>query len=112
MGWQGCFDGLAFADGNTEGAVRRDVYAQLGVLIVIARVVERDDVTPEELLLGKDAFREQYLGERRNRFFAAYMAKAKERMRIEIQQDVVTRMLADTSSAGGQVWSPEHGHFH
>lgn len=79
---------------------------------VIARVVERDDVTPEELLLGKEAFREQYLGERRNRFFAAYMTKAKERMRIEIQQDVVTRMLADTSSAGGRVWSPEHGHFH
>jgi peptidyl-prolyl cis-trans isomerase D len=79
---------------------------------VIARVVERDDVTPEELLLGKEAFREQYLGERRNRFFSAYMTKAKERMRIEIQQDVVTRMLADTSSAGGQVWSPEHGHFH
>ena len=79
---------------------------------VIVRVVERADVTPEELLLGKEAFRAQYLGERRNRFFAAYMTKAKERMRIEIQQDVVTRMLADTGSAGGQVWSPEHGHFH
>ena len=68
---------------------------------VIVRVVERDDVTPEELLLGKDAFREQFLGERRTRFFAAYMAKAKERMRIEIKQDVVTRMLAETASAGG-----------
>ena len=79
---------------------------------VIVRVVERDDVTPEELLLGKDAFREQFLGERRTRFFAAYMAKAKERMRIEIQQDVVTRMLADAGSGGGRVWSEEHGHFH
>ena len=79
---------------------------------VIVRVVERDDVTPEELLLGKDAFREQFLGERRGRFFAAYMTKAKERMRIEIQQDVVTRMLAATGSVGGRVWSPEHGHFH
>ena len=79
---------------------------------VIVRVVERDDVTPEEVAQGKDAFREQFLGERRTRFFAAYMAKAKERMRIEIQQDVVTRMLADTGSGGGRVWSDEHGHFH
>jgi peptidyl-prolyl cis-trans isomerase D len=61
---------------------------------VIVRVVERDDVTPDELRLGKEAFRGQLLNERRARFFASYMAKAKERMDIEIRQDVVTRMLA------------------
>ncbi len=65
---------------------------------VIVRVVERDDVTPEELKQGEDAFREQLLSERRGRFFTAYMAKAKERMRIEINQDVVTRMLAATTT--------------
>jgi len=64
---------------------------------VIVRVLERDDVTPDELRLGKEAFREQLLNERRTRFFAAYMAKAKERMDIEVKQDVVTRMLAATA---------------
>lgn len=64
---------------------------------VIARVVERDEVTPEELKQGKDGFREQLLSERRGRFFTAYMTKAKERMRIEVNQDVVTRMLAATT---------------
>ena len=64
---------------------------------VIVRVVERDDVTPDEVRLGKEAFREQLLNERRTRFFAAYMAKAKERMDIEVNQDVVTRMLAATA---------------
>ena len=64
---------------------------------VIVRVTDRDDVTPEELRLGKEAFREQLLNERRTRFFAAYMAKAKERMDIEVKQDVVTRMLAATA---------------
>ena len=64
---------------------------------VIVRVVERDEVTAEELRLGREAFREQLLNERRARFFAAYMAKAKERMDIEIRQDVVTRMLAATA---------------
>jgi peptidyl-prolyl cis-trans isomerase D len=61
---------------------------------VIVRVMERDEVTPEELRLGKEAFREELLNQRRGRFFAAYMAKAKERMDIEINEDVVTRMLA------------------
>ena len=64
---------------------------------VIVRVVERDAVTPEELRQGRDAFRAQLLSERRGRFFAAYMVKAKERMRIEINQEVVTRMLAAMS---------------
>ena len=60
---------------------------------VIVRVVERDDVTPEEFAAGKDAFREQLLSERRNRFFGAYMNKAKQTMKIEIRADVVKRAV-------------------
>ncbi|HEY5618877.1 MAG TPA: peptidyl-prolyl cis-trans isomerase [Vicinamibacterales bacterium] len=65
---------------------------------IIVRVAERDEVTPEELLAGKEGSREQLLSERRGRFFSSYMAKAKERMRIEIRDDVVRRMLAATST--------------
>jgi len=65
---------------------------------VIVRVVERDEVTPQELVQGKEPFREQLLADRRDRFFAAYMARAKERMDIEIRQDVVQRMLAATTT--------------
>jgi peptidyl-prolyl cis-trans isomerase D len=64
---------------------------------IIVRVVERDEVTPEELKQGKDAFRAQLVEERRGRFFAAYMAKAKERMRIQVNNDVVRRMLDATT---------------
>jgi len=63
---------------------------------VIVRVLERDDVTPEELRQGRETFREEFLNERRGRFFAAYLAKAKERMAIEINQPVITRMMAAT----------------
>lgn len=63
---------------------------------VIVRVVERDEVTPDELQQGKDAFREELVSERRGRFFTSYMTKAKERMRIEINNDVVRRLLAPT----------------
>jgi peptidyl-prolyl cis-trans isomerase D len=61
---------------------------------VIVRVVERDDVTPEELKQGQEAFRAELLNERRGRFFAAYMGKARERMTVEINNDVVRRVLA------------------
>jgi peptidyl-prolyl cis-trans isomerase D len=63
---------------------------------VIVRVVERDEVTPDELRQGRETFREELLGERRGRFFTAYLAKAKERMAIEINQAVITRMMAAT----------------
>ena len=59
---------------------------------VIIRVAERDEVTPDELKQGKDAFREQLLNERRNLFYSAYMTKAKEKMEIQINNDVVTRV--------------------
>jgi peptidyl-prolyl cis-trans isomerase D len=65
---------------------------------VIVRVAERDEVTPQELVQGKEPFREQLLADRRGRFFAAYLARAKERMDIEIRQDVVQRMLAATAT--------------
>jgi peptidyl-prolyl cis-trans isomerase D len=64
---------------------------------VIVKVVERDEATPDELKQGKDAFREQLLSERRGRFFSAYMTKAKERMQIEINTDVVRRLITPTT---------------
>jgi peptidyl-prolyl cis-trans isomerase D len=59
----------------------------------IVKVVERDDVTPDEFLLAKETFRAQLLNERREQFFAAYMQRAKSRMTIEIRSDVVRRVL-------------------
>ena len=59
---------------------------------VIVRVAERDEVTPDELKKGKEAFREQFLNERRNLFYSAYMTKAKEKMNIQINNEVVTRV--------------------
>ena len=61
---------------------------------VIVRVVQRDDVTPDELRQAQEAFRAELLNERRARFFSAYMGKAKEKMKVEIKSDVVRRVLA------------------
>ncbi len=60
---------------------------------VIVRVVERDEVTPEEFRPAKETFRGELLNERRNRFYTAYMNRAKEKMEIEINNDVVRKVV-------------------
>ena len=76
------------------GAVSDPVTTNDGTVIV--KVAERDDVTPEEYRNGKETFREQLITERRNRFFSAYMTKAKQNMKIEIRPDVVKRAIGTT----------------
>jgi len=61
---------------------------------VIVRVVERDVVTPEKYKQAREAFRAELLNERRGRFFASYMGKAKQRMKVEVKNDVLQRVLA------------------
>jgi peptidyl-prolyl cis-trans isomerase SurA len=73
------------------GGVSEPIVTGSGTVIV--RVAERDDVTAEEVTAGKDAFRAQMLAERRGKFFSAYMTKAKEKMNIEINDDVLKRVV-------------------
>jgi peptidyl-prolyl cis-trans isomerase D len=61
--------------------------------LVVARVVERTQPTAEELAAGKDGLRAEMLNERRGRFFSAYMTKAKGRMRIEVNQENLQKVL-------------------
>jgi parvulin-like peptidyl-prolyl isomerase len=61
---------------------------------VIVRVAERDDVTPDEIRQARETFRAELLNERRSRFFTAYMGKVKDRMTIEIRNDVLRRITA------------------
>jgi hypothetical protein len=39
----------------------------------------------------KDKFREELLADRRNRFFSAYMGKAKQKMKIEVNRESLQR---------------------
>jgi peptidyl-prolyl cis-trans isomerase D len=61
---------------------------------VIVRVVEKDVVTPDEYRKAREAFRAELINERRGRFFSAYMSKARERMTIEINSEVVRRVIS------------------
>jgi peptidyl-prolyl cis-trans isomerase D len=81
-------DKVAF--GLPAGTVSDPIETPDGTVIV--RVLERDDVTPDEFRLARERFRAELLNERRNRFFSAYMAKVKERMSIEVRTDVLRRV--------------------
>jgi peptidyl-prolyl cis-trans isomerase D len=57
----------------------------------IVRVTERQDVTAEQIAEGQDQLREELVEQRRERFFGAYMQKAKTGLKINIRQDVLAQ---------------------
>ena len=59
---------------------------------VIVRVAERQDVTPDAVRQAKESFRTQLLNEQRELFFASYMSKAKQGMKIQVNSDVARRI--------------------
>ena len=60
---------------------------------VILHILERDGVTDEEFQSARDAFREQLVNERRERFFSSYMTQAKQDMNIVVNEDVIGRII-------------------
>jgi hypothetical protein len=55
--------------------------------------VEKKEVTPEEITAGKQQLRDELVSERKNRFFSSYMAKAKEKMQININNATVAQVI-------------------
>jgi peptidyl-prolyl cis-trans isomerase D len=82
-------DSAAFA--LPAGGVSGAISTAQGAAIV--RVLEHQGATAESFAAAKDAFREELLGERRSRFFATYMGRARDRMRIEIDPEGLKRIL-------------------
>lgn len=78
---------FALAQGEVSDAIETDQ----GMAIV--KVLEKQEVTPTELESNKDQFRQELLGDRRNRFFAAYMGKAKQKMNIQVNNEAVRRII-------------------
>jgi peptidyl-prolyl cis-trans isomerase D len=74
------------------GAVSDPIAIDTGTAVI--KVLEKKETTPSELAAAKDKFREEVLGDRRNRFFSAYMVKAKERMRIEVNREALQRAVS------------------
>jgi peptidyl-prolyl cis-trans isomerase D len=60
----------------------------------VIKVVEKQEASPADYALAKDKFREELLTDRRNRFFAAYMQKAKQRMKITVDREQLQKAVS------------------
>jgi peptidyl-prolyl cis-trans isomerase D len=59
---------------------------------VVVKVLEKKDPTAQEIAAGKQQIKDELLNERRGRFFAAYMAKARERMDVRINNQLLAQL--------------------
>jgi peptidyl-prolyl cis-trans isomerase D len=73
------------------GGVSTPIVTDAGT--VIARVVEREEAKADQLATARDNLRQELLAERRAKFYNAYMAKARTRLSITINPDVVRQIV-------------------
>jgi peptidyl-prolyl cis-trans isomerase D len=73
------------------GGVSDPISTPTGTAII--RVVERVAASEAEVAAGREALREELVNQRRDRFFSAYMQKAKQRLTINVRQDTLARVV-------------------
>jgi peptidyl-prolyl cis-trans isomerase D len=76
------------------GGVSDPITTPQGTAIV--RVVEKEAVTDEQVKTGLETTRTELANQRRDRFFTSYMAKAKEKLKVDIRQDTLARAISPT----------------
>lgn len=81
----------AAAFGLPAGAVSGPIDTDNAVVVV--KVDEHKEPTPLELAAGRAQLRDDMLTDRRDRFFAAYMQKAKQRMKIQVNTENLQKAL-------------------
>jgi len=74
------------------GGVSDPIATDNGTAVI--KVLEKQEVTPEQLSAARDKFRDDMLTDRRNRFFSAYMAKAKQKMKIDVNREALQRVVS------------------
>ena len=82
-------DAAAFA--LPAGGVSDPIVTDNGAVVV--KVLEKKTPTPDELKTGRDSVKTELLNQRRNRFYAVYMTKARERMTIQSNPQVLAQVI-------------------
>jgi peptidyl-prolyl cis-trans isomerase D len=88
LGISEAVDAAAFS--LPQGGVSDVITTPTGTAIV--RVVEKVAVTDAEVETGKDQLRDELVNARRDKFFAAYMQKAKTGLKITMREDTLARV--------------------
>jgi peptidyl-prolyl cis-trans isomerase D len=61
--------------------------------VVVGKVLEHKQPTPFELAAGRDQLRDEMLTDRRDRFFASYMQKVKQKIKIEVNTENLQKVV-------------------
>jgi peptidyl-prolyl cis-trans isomerase D len=83
-------DAVAFT--MQPGAVSDPIVTENGTVIV--KMLERQDPAPADMTSGKATVKTELLNERRSRFYASYMNKARERMKVNINRELIAQLVA------------------
>jgi hypothetical protein len=83
-------DAVAFA--MQPGAVSDPITTDTGAVIV--KMLERQDPPASDVATGKASLKTELVNERRNRFYASYMGKARERMKVNINRELIAQIVA------------------
>ena len=62
--------------------------------VVVARVVDKQDIVPEDLSSARAGLKAEVEQQRRNDFFESYMQKAKEKMRIRANDETIRALFS------------------
>jgi peptidyl-prolyl cis-trans isomerase D len=83
-------DAAAFA--LPPGAVSEPIVKDAGAVVV--KVLEKQNPAETELAAARDTLKTELLNERRNRFYGAYMTKARERMNVTVNRELIAQLVA------------------
>jgi len=61
--------------------------------VAVLKVIEHTQPTPFELAAGREQLRNDMLSDRRDRFFASYMQKVRQRMKIEVNRENLQKVI-------------------
>jgi len=90
IGTSPAIDAAAFS--LPQGGVSDPIVTDNGAAIV--KVVEKQNPVATDLATQKDSIRTELLNQRRQQFYSAYMNKARQRMQIQINRDVIAQITA------------------
>ena len=89
VGMSPAVDAAAFA--LPQGGVSDPIVTDTGAVIV--KVVEKKSPTADELKTGRDAVKNELVNQQKQRFYGSYMAKARERMTIKSNPQVIAQVI-------------------
>lgn len=90
VGVSPAIDDVAFS--LAQGAVSDPIVTDNGAAIV--KVIDRQEPAGSDLAKQQDSLRAEMLNDRKNKFFSAYMDKARQRMKITINRDAIAQIVA------------------